>query len=68
MIRKLHWILGIGAGLSLVLGMVFKLVFALAGRVIQVSPGAFLRFTAVCCIASIALSMIEISGKLKGPS
>ena len=66
--EKLHWILGIGAGLSLVLGMIFKLVFALAGRVIPISPGAFLRFTAVCCIASIALSMIEISGKLKDPS
>ena len=68
MTGKLHWILGIGAGLSLVLAMVFKLVFALAGQVIQVGPGAFLRFTAVCCLASIALSMVEISGKLKGSS
>ncbi len=62
MMKTLHWILGIGGGLSLILGVIFKL----AGIVVlRAPPGSFLRFTAVCCLASIALSLIELSSNKK---
>lgn len=67
MIRILHWILGIAAGLSLVLGVIFKLIYSIGGVVVfSTSPRACLLFTATCCLASIALSMIELSSKSEG--
>lgn len=60
MIKVLQWILGIVAGLSLILGVIFKLAHIV---VLTAAPISFLRFTATCCLASIALSMIELSRK-----
>lgn len=62
-IKVLQWILGIAAALSLVLGVIFKLANVV---VLTAAPISFLRFTITCCIASIALSMIEVPCKLKG--
>ena len=62
MMKALHWILGISGGLSLIVGVIFKL----AGFVVRnAPPGSFLRFTATCCLASIALSLIELSSNRK---
>ena len=58
--KVLHWILGISAGLSLILGVIFKLARVV---VLYTRPMSFFKFTAVCCLASIALSMIELSRK-----
>ena len=66
MIKLLQWILGIAAGLSLVLGVVFKLVYGFSRTfVFRTTPGAFLQFTITCCLASIALSLIKLSGSSK---
>ena len=63
MIKVLQWVLGVIAALSLALGVIFKLASVV---VLTAAPIAFLRFTATCCLASIALSMIELSSKSKG--
>ena len=65
MIKMLHWILGIAAGLSLVLGVIFKLFGV---TILTAQPSTFLRFTFTCCLASMALSLIDLSGKLRIPS
>ena len=65
--KGLQWVLGIVAALSLVMGVIFKLVYSFAGRyVLRTTPGAFLQFAMVCILASIALSLIEIAYKRKG--
>lgn len=63
LMKVLQRILGIAAALSLVLGVIFKLANVV---VLTAAPISFLRFTAICCLASIALSMIKVSCKLKG--
>ena len=63
-IMVFHWILGIAAGLSLILGVVFKIVYGFSKTfVFSVEPVSFLQFTAVCCLASVALSMVDLSRK-----
>ena len=65
MIEKLHWILGIGGGISLILAVIFKIVNV---YVLTATPRTFFRFTVVCCLASIALSLIDLSSSLKKSS
>jgi hypothetical protein len=66
MIRILQWILGVSAGLSLVFSVIFKLIFNTTRSIIfSTTPSAFLQFTATCCLASIALSMIQLSSRPK---
>mgnify|MGYP001121403204 CR=1 FL=1 len=66
-IKILHWILGILAGLSLLVGVIFKLIYNISRAIVfSTTPRACLLFTATCCLASIALSMIEMSCKGKG--
>ena len=65
--KGLQWVLGIIAALSLVMGVILKLVYGFAGRyVLRATPSAFLRFAMVCILASIALSLIEIAYKREG--
>ncbi len=61
MIRMLQWVLGISAGLGLILGIIFKLA-----RVVVLNVGSvtFRNLTVTCCLASIALSLIELSNKV----
>lgn len=66
MIKVLQLILGVAAGLSLVLSVIFKLVYNFSGKfVFHTTPEAFFQFTIVCCLASIALSLVELSSKHK---
>ncbi len=65
MMKKLHWILGIGGGMSLILAVIFKIVNV---SILTATPRTFFRFTVVCCLASIALSLIDLSSNLKRDS
>jgi uncharacterized integral membrane protein len=66
MIKVLHWVLGILAALSLALSVIFKLIYNFARVIVfTTTPRALLLFAATCCLASIALSMIELSCKAK---
>ena len=65
MIKALHWVLGIAAGLSLVLGVVFRLFDVV---IFNMGRLAFLQFTATCSLASMALSLVDLSSKPNAPS
>lgn len=59
----LLWILGVIAAISLVLAVILK---AIPGHVVYgVKPISCLRLTAVCSLAAIAISLINISDALK---
>lgn len=59
-----QWILGICAALSLIVGVIAKIVYVFSLNLIpNTSPGAFLTFTSTCALASIALSLIKM-GKI----
>ena len=64
MIKMLQWILGIAAALSLILAIIFRLANT---YVLTIGPITFFRFTIACCLASIALSLIELSSKCNIP-
>jgi len=56
-----QWVLGISAALSLVIGVINRFILFFSGYCIpSVSSITFLRFTATCALASIALSLIEL--------
>jgi len=61
--RITQWILGILAALSLVAGIISKLIYIFAHSMFppRTSPMAFLIFTSACALLSIALSLIKIS-------
>jgi len=62
--KILHWILGISAALSLIIGVIFRIVHIFTGTyILGMAPGSLLIFTITCCLASIALSMIELTCK-----
>lgn len=64
MIKVLHWILGISAALGLILSVIFKVIYGLAQvTVFTITARGGLLFTATCCLASIALSLFELSSK-----
>ena len=66
MIKLLNGILGIAGALGFILGIVFKLVYIFSRTyVLNTTPSALFQFTAICCLASIALSLIEISRKVR---
>ncbi len=66
MIKVLNRVLVIAAALSFILGIIFKLIYVFAKTfVLNTTPSALFQFTAICCLASIALSLIEISGKIR---
>jgi hypothetical protein len=62
--KLLQWILVIAAALSLVIGVIFKLFRV---SVLSAFPVSFIRFTVACCLLSIALGVISLSGKVKSP-
>ena len=65
MTKWLQWILGIAAALGVVLAIIFKLTRT---YVYSVGSPTIFKFIVVCCLASIALSLIELSSKCKAPS
>ncbi|MEK7396538.1 MAG: hypothetical protein AAB116_06340 [Candidatus Poribacteria bacterium] len=61
-LRITQWILGILAALSLIVGVISKIVYIFAQNLFPAtSPMAFLIFTSTCALSSIALSLIKIS-------
>jgi hypothetical protein len=57
-----QWVLGVAGALSLIVGVIFKLVYVtVPGFIPNSSPMGFLAFTAVCSLASMALSLLKIS-------
>jgi len=60
----LLWILFILAALSLIVGVIAK---ATGFRVFTLVPVSYIRFTAVCLLGAIALSLVEISLKIRKP-
>ena len=64
MIKMLQWILGVAAALGLVLAIIFRLARAYP---LTVGPPTLFRFTVACCLASIALSLVELSSKCNVP-
>jgi hypothetical protein len=62
-LRITQWILGILAALSLIVGVISKIVYILTQSLFpsSTSPMAFLIFASTCALASIALSLIKIS-------
>ncbi len=65
MVKNLQWILGISAALSLVLGVIFKLFGVI---VLNTGPPSFIKFTVTCSLASMALSLVDLSSKHGIPS
>ena len=57
-----QWVLGVAGALSLLVGVIYKIIYTFSTSVIpNVSPMGFLAFTAVCSLASIALSLLKIT-------
>jgi len=66
MIKSLNRVLIVAGALGFILGIVFKLIYIFSRTyVLNTTPSALFQFTAICCLASIALSLIEISGKIR---
>jgi hypothetical protein len=57
----LHWVLGILAVLSLILGVIFKLIGVY--NIYTATPLSFLRLASICCLGSMALSLRELVHK-----
>lgn len=56
-----QWVLGVMAALSLIVGVISKIVYVFSLTTFpNTSPMAFLWFTATCALASIALSLIKM--------
>jgi hypothetical protein len=62
MIKVLHWILGISGSISLILAAILKMVNVV---ILHAGPQTFFEFTIACGLASIALSLIDLSSNLK---
>ncbi len=57
-----QWVLGVAGALSLLVGVIFKIAYVtIPGFIPNPSPTGFLKFTAVCSLASIALSLLKIT-------
>jgi len=57
-----QWILGICAALSLIVGVISKIIYIFTQNTFPgTSPMAFLIFTSTCALSSIALSLIKMS-------
>ena len=65
MIKVLQWILGVTAGLSLIVAVIFKVTHT---YILLANSTTFVRLTITCCLASIALSLIELTNKFNVPS
>ncbi|HIE27740.1 TPA: hypothetical protein EYP66_10675 [Candidatus Poribacteria bacterium] len=63
--HPLLWIAFILAALSLIVGVIFK---AAGIAPLGVAPISCIRFTAVCLLGAIALSLVEISLKISKPN
>ncbi|MFQ6041498.1 MAG: hypothetical protein ACE5PV_11630 [Candidatus Poribacteria bacterium] len=61
----LLWILFILSALSLIVGVIAK---AVGFIVFTLRPISYVRFTSVCLLGAIALSLVEISLKIGKPS
>ena len=60
--RITQWVLGVAGVLSLLVGVIFKIVYVtIPGFIPNSSPMEFLAFTAVCSLTSIALSLLKIT-------
>lgn len=56
-----QWILGVIAALSLIVGIIIKIIYTFTLTTISnIRPMDFLCFTATCALASIALSLIKM--------
>jgi hypothetical protein len=57
-----QWVLGVAGALSLLVGVIYKIIYTFTVSAIpNASPMGFLAFTAVCSLASIALSLLKIT-------
>ncbi|MDQ1316703.1 MAG: hypothetical protein QG588_351 [Candidatus Poribacteria bacterium] len=57
-----QWVLGVAGALSLLVGVIYKIAFVfIPGFIPNSRPMGFLAFTAVCSLASIALSLLKIT-------
>jgi len=60
-----QWVLGILSALSLILGLIYKVIYMITHALFigYLSPMAVIWFSAACSLLSIALSLIKL-GKL----
>ena len=57
-----QWVLGVAGALSLLVGVIYKIIYiTIPDFIPNSSPMGFLVFTAVCSLASIALSLLKIT-------